>query len=169
MRPVASFAEAWIETLEQEWAHRAFFVASFAEAWIETVTLSRKKVCVILQAVASFAEEWIETYGRSPKKRPSSGRLLRGGVDRNTGFQLSASGTDRRLLRGGVDRNYIVWSEGGRSRAVTDRIEVDSVRSNSALSIVRQSKNAQRSVEGNGCANHPGSAARILAQLRAPL
>ncbi len=78
---VASFAEAWIETVHLAPAWFRILVASFAEAWIETTTTlwdseitipsppSRRRGLkrVVLTGyasttdVASFAEAWIET------------------------------------------------------------------------------------------------------------
>ena len=55
---VASFTDAWIETLEIPRRHKQTIVASFTDAWIETrintLTGERDKV-------ASFTDAWIET------------------------------------------------------------------------------------------------------------
>ena len=79
--------------------------------------------------VASHAEAWIETNHLLRNDYDSSGRLSRGGVDRNMGkreaLTLSRSpltrrrgskrlmlvnslNSSRRLSRGGVDRNSVV-------------------------------------------------------------
>ncbi len=56
--PVASRAEAWIETCWPLWCGSKNVVASRAEAWIETVHARR---VASGSAVASRAEAWIET------------------------------------------------------------------------------------------------------------
>ena len=58
-RPVASRAEAWIETNEQRPVAFTCWVASRAEAWIETTRMLRSTQH---QDVASRAEAWIETW-----------------------------------------------------------------------------------------------------------
>ena len=40
---VASFTDAWIETLEQQLKTLNFEVASFTDAWIETIYEAQKK------------------------------------------------------------------------------------------------------------------------------
>ena len=75
---VASRAEAWIETLEGLYEAALILVASRAEAWIETWSLATlgRGPCV-----ASRAEAWIETYRWNEFSRHCSCRLPRGGVD----------------------------------------------------------------------------------------
>ena len=75
---VASFAEAWIENLDDADANKGTFVASFAEAWIENTT-SFLPVSKFL--VASFAEAWIENWVSHSWYLLIPCRLLRGGVD----------------------------------------------------------------------------------------
>jgi len=77
-------------------------VASRAEAWIET---SARAWCGRRRAVASRAEAWIETTRRRVPKAGGSGRLPRGGVDRNCKKGLYKRLVVSRLPRGGVDRN----------------------------------------------------------------
>ena len=54
---VASFTDAWIETLNSICFHD-FYVASFTDAWIETLgrIISKGQ-----RRVASFTDAWIET------------------------------------------------------------------------------------------------------------
>ena len=57
-REVASFTDAWIETLFEQCAQQLYRVASFTDAWIETAMAtpgSNRSV------VASFTDAWIET------------------------------------------------------------------------------------------------------------
>ena len=54
---VASFAEAWIEMITDQWADCLEKVASFAEAWIEILYVNNM---TDMSIVASFAEAWIE-------------------------------------------------------------------------------------------------------------
>ena len=56
--PVASLAEAWIETPTHSLPSDTCVVASLAEAWIET---RPPNLCVWWLEVASLAEAWIET------------------------------------------------------------------------------------------------------------
>ena len=55
---VASFTDAWIETLIYEGLENKPEVASFTDAWIETIYFLRKRIKFI---VASFTDAWIET------------------------------------------------------------------------------------------------------------
>ena len=55
---VASFTDAWIETLKEIQKAETEIVASFTDAWIETEDLSRAKLA---EEVASFTDAWIET------------------------------------------------------------------------------------------------------------
>ena len=77
---VASFTDAWIETLKQMLSGAERLVASFTDAWIETtgeIDLSPEELSHLLQmrglklrlidghidvmVVASFTDAWIET------------------------------------------------------------------------------------------------------------
>ena len=55
---VASFTDAWIETLPIEALLNATYVASFTDAWIETAW---NGLGMSVQQVASFTDAWIET------------------------------------------------------------------------------------------------------------
>ena len=55
---VASFTDAWIETLAFLATKFIGFVASFTDAWIETLTPGEIDK---LNEVASFTDAWIET------------------------------------------------------------------------------------------------------------
>ena len=55
---VASFTDAWIETLGRGCPGLVVTVASFTDAWIETPIAHFKD---ILKVVASFTDAWIET------------------------------------------------------------------------------------------------------------
>ena len=70
---VASFTDAWIETLMYaNWQSDAY-VASFTDAWIETGHTHTKDVD---SQVASFTDAWIETPGGIAKKLLRSSHLL---------------------------------------------------------------------------------------------
>ena len=56
---VASFTDAWIETIRIKPEFGLRFVASFTDAWIETSTVLRNSVREA--HVASFTDAWIET------------------------------------------------------------------------------------------------------------
>ena len=89
---VASFTDAWIETIFSVISLSLIIVASFTDAWIETeicfITYSRflcrifyrcvdwnyiycKKVCVYC-FVASFTDAWIETISEGVTERPET-------------------------------------------------------------------------------------------------
>ena len=55
---VASFTDAWIETLVFKQEEGEGIVASFTDAWIETVFCDEES---IVMGVASFTDAWIET------------------------------------------------------------------------------------------------------------
>ena len=55
---VASFTDAWIETLYRSFCCRENAVASFTDAWIETITATNTQASL---EVASFTDAWIET------------------------------------------------------------------------------------------------------------
>ena len=55
---VASFTDAWIETLDKEDDWKDPAVASFTDAWIETHRRSSGTTAIM---VASFTDAWIET------------------------------------------------------------------------------------------------------------
>ena len=55
---VASFTDAWIETLKYSRSFIQLPVASFTDAWIETINDFRN---VNAYQVAYFTDEWIET------------------------------------------------------------------------------------------------------------
>ena len=55
---VASFTDAWIETVNLKYRHLPDLVASFTDAWIETKNDNRPDAC---RLVASFTDAWIET------------------------------------------------------------------------------------------------------------
>ena len=55
---VASFTDAWIETLNSMEICCFVFVASFTDAWIETRKTGNRQD---IQPVASFTDAWIET------------------------------------------------------------------------------------------------------------
>ena len=55
---VASFTDAWIETLNLFRFHKLLCVASFTDAWIETLAPGEIDK---LNEVASFTDAWIET------------------------------------------------------------------------------------------------------------
>ena len=55
---VASFTDAWIETLIVKQPGFRKRVASFTDAWIETLILPRRPR---VGTVASFTDAWIET------------------------------------------------------------------------------------------------------------
>ena len=57
-RYVASFTDAWIETLKEYGGAFDIEVASFTDAWIETFVPRRLPYRT---AVASFTDAWIET------------------------------------------------------------------------------------------------------------
>jgi len=57
---VASFTDAWIETLIRLYLIASCLVASFTDAWIETSTLTEDKA-YWNYVVASFTDAWIET------------------------------------------------------------------------------------------------------------
>ncbi len=61
-------------------------VASFAGAWIETMVTGGGKGTTV---VASFAGAWIETLAGIVVQLRWCCRLLRGGVDRNNGCQIT--------------------------------------------------------------------------------
>ena len=55
---VASFTDAWIETIMEQVGQTDVDVASFTDAWIETTALT---VGGHTKIVASFTDAWIET------------------------------------------------------------------------------------------------------------
>ena len=55
---VASFTDAWIETLKAAPVKETLSVASFTDAWIET---KGNTIDVFTFPVASFTDAWIET------------------------------------------------------------------------------------------------------------
>ena len=55
---VASFTDAWIETLYSGQSYMLQIVASFTDAWIETI---ETMLFATLHIVASFTDAWIET------------------------------------------------------------------------------------------------------------
>ena len=55
---VASFTDAWIETLDFKQDDGEGIVASFTDAWIETGAFSKERNMI---KVASFTDAWIET------------------------------------------------------------------------------------------------------------
>ena len=55
---VASFTDAWIETLNNQQKESEKMVASFTDAWIET---DNDFVLDAAKEVASFTDAWIET------------------------------------------------------------------------------------------------------------
>ena len=57
-RRVASFTDAWIETLIWALMKMMLLVASFTDAWIETIS---EGVTDKPEIVASFTDAWIET------------------------------------------------------------------------------------------------------------
>ncbi len=100
--PVASHAEAWIETCPDRAGHRHRGVASHAEAWIETQYRPGQSP---RWRVASHAEAWIETPSpaMSPRRQRWSPPTRRRGSKPYRPADQSCPG--RRLPRGGVDRN----------------------------------------------------------------
>ena len=83
---VASLAGAWIETPNTSYTvNDTGLVASLAGAWIETRSALTVRPEII---VASLAGAWIETFGMLAKTPERSGRLPRGGVDRNCAVAL---------------------------------------------------------------------------------
>ena len=56
---VASFTDAWIETVQDAPPSMATPVASFTDAWIET---NLTKTVNAYLMVASFTDAWIETH-----------------------------------------------------------------------------------------------------------
>ena len=66
---VASFTDAWIETLHNRTTQNPPLVASFTDAWIETDVY---KMVKFENGVASFTDAWIETkMHQSDNQRPS--------------------------------------------------------------------------------------------------
>ena len=61
---VASFTDAWIETVLYAEMLDLFPVASFTDAWIETSLMILKSYG---EKVASFTDAWIETLKRTHK------------------------------------------------------------------------------------------------------
>ena len=57
---VASFTDAWIETIPSPSSCLKSKVASFTDAWIETIQITETMVQRIA-IVASFTDAWIET------------------------------------------------------------------------------------------------------------
>ena len=55
---VASFTDAWIETVTKSKTTRTDLVASFTDAWIETI---ENLQVLAVNSVASFTDAWIET------------------------------------------------------------------------------------------------------------
>ena len=55
---VASFTDAWIETISDFWKVATKEVASFTDAWIETPL---DNISATDMLVASFTDAWIET------------------------------------------------------------------------------------------------------------
>ena len=70
---VASFTDAWIETLCPLHFTRLSLVASFTDAWIET---SDEPVISGLSVVASFTDAWIETSDNAIKMSGLESHLL---------------------------------------------------------------------------------------------
>ena len=58
-REVASFTDAWIETLKYSRDFIQLPVASFTDAWIETTEGDQPD---LIREVASFTDAWIETH-----------------------------------------------------------------------------------------------------------
>ena len=56
--PVASFTDAWIETISEGVIAKPDIVASFTDAWIETPDRHLEYFPLL---VASFTDAWIET------------------------------------------------------------------------------------------------------------
>ena len=75
---VASYTEAWIETLCDGLPLLQGAVASYTEAWIETGVSALR---FSLASVASYTEAWIETKMETTTQKKLEGRLLHGGVD----------------------------------------------------------------------------------------
>ena len=70
---VASFTDAWIETINQNRFIVCISVASFTDAWIETINQNRFIVCI---SVASFTDAWIETFENPNSVYPILSHLL---------------------------------------------------------------------------------------------
>ena len=70
---VASFTDAWIETLDISHGISVRRVASFTDAWIETYTNTK---WIEQVAVASFTDAWIETKYIGGYVRPDGSHLL---------------------------------------------------------------------------------------------
>ena len=71
--PVASFTDAWIETLRKWKNPDKHLVASFTDAWIETKEWHKKD---LERAVASFTDAWIETEIGIHSRRVTWSHLL---------------------------------------------------------------------------------------------
>ena len=70
---VASFTDAWIETLYPFTFDNRRAVASFTDAWIETFV---PKELPYKTAVASFTDAWIETVTRQYCEKSTTSHLL---------------------------------------------------------------------------------------------
>ena len=70
---VASFTDAWIETLASRSINSGSVVASFTDAWIETGNMWVKGSLV---QVASFTDAWIETCLIQPVSKQQQSHLL---------------------------------------------------------------------------------------------
>ena len=75
---VASFTDAWIETLEAHFNDAPDYVASFTDAWIETGGCGLQ--CT-LDTVASFTDAWIETVDVAYMVAYNSSRIFYRCVD----------------------------------------------------------------------------------------
>ena len=92
---VASFTDAWIETIRFYWFRVRASVASFTDAWIETCTTPtnhdwkyvshllqmrglklRVRASIVNGKVASFTDAWIETKSTLNALPSSSSHLL---------------------------------------------------------------------------------------------
>ena len=71
---VASFTDAWIETVSSGELSRPFSVASFTDAWIETCRESGWRASA---GVASFTDVWVETSIRLISQTAQGVRPLR--------------------------------------------------------------------------------------------
>ena len=70
---VASFTDAWIETLLIVGRGGEKFVASFTDAWIET---TKQQNLLDQHLVASFTDAWIETKWKAVTQTVSKSHLL---------------------------------------------------------------------------------------------
>ena len=70
---VASFTDAWIETLQCKTVTKKDYVASFTDAWIET---HGKPIIPRHPIVASFTDAWIETVKNRQDNAGEESHLL---------------------------------------------------------------------------------------------